>query len=87
MTMSLVLQSLDVLGVTEGAAVVIIGLLALLLWAVVEFRNPAGIVMWGLSTLSLVAVVVFGIGTELFWLAVMLTVILTIVGVTARVAR
>lgn len=78
---------LELSSIAVGPAVVVVGLLGLLLWAVVEFRNPAGVVMWGLTVTTLVMVSLFGVGAELFWLAVLATVLLVVVGVTVRLSR
>ena len=81
------LQVIDLVDVGEGGALIIIGLLAMTLWAVVQFRNPLGAVMWGLSVMTLIFVGVFGVGSELFWLALLLTLVLVIVGAVARMTQ
>lgn len=81
------LQILDLTGIGTGGAIMIVGFLAVTLWAIIEFRNPAAAVMWGVTALTLVLVGVYEIRDELFWFALMLTLVLVIVGVTARVSR
>lgn len=82
-----VLQLVDLIGIGEGGALMIVGLLFMTLWAVVQFRNPLGAVMWGLTVMTLIFVGVFGVGSELFWIALMLTVVLVIVGAVARMTN
>lgn len=87
MTVMWPLQSIDVVDATEPGAIIVIGVLALLLWAAIQFRNPAGAVMWGLSVMMLVASGLLGLRAELFWLAVLLTTMLIIVGIAVRLMR
>lgn len=81
------LQSIDIISVTEPGAIIIVGILALLLWATIQFRNPAGAVMWALSVMTLLASGLFGIRDELFLLAMLLTTILIAVGIAVRLMR
>lgn len=83
----MVLQSIDIVTATEAGAIVVVGLLALLLWAAIQFRNPAGAVMWALSVMTLLASGLFGIRDELFLLAMLLTAILIAVGIAVRLMR
>lgn len=85
--MTLIQSSIDMIGIGEGSAILLVGILALLLWALVTFNNPAGLALWSF-TLVLVAVsALFGLGIELVWIGILFTAVLTIVGVTARVVR
>lgn len=74
-------------GIGTGTAIVVVGLLALLLLATIQYRNPAAMVMWGLSVLTLLVSGTYGLGTELVWFAIMGTVILVVVGVSVRMMR
>lgn len=69
------------------SSILIVGLLALLLWSVIVFRNPAGMALWSLSVVLLVLNVVFGFPLELVWIGVLFTAILTIIGVGVRVSN
>lgn len=81
------LQVVDLVGVGTGTAILIVGLMGLLLWAAVTFRNPSAAVMWGISALALLISGVYGIRDEIFWFGVMATVILVIVGLAVRMVR
>lgn len=85
--MSVVLQSIDIATMSEGTALAIMGLFGLLLWASVQFRNPAAMVMWGLSVLVLLMTSVYGLRAEMLWLSMIGTTILVVVGATARIMR
>lgn len=78
---------IDLLAIAQGPAIVIIGLLALLLWVAVQFRNPLALVMWGLSMLTLIMSSLYNLAPELFFAGVLLTVIIVIIGVAARVTN
>ena len=67
-----------------GEAVFIIGLLALLLWTGVTFRNPAAIVAWTFSILIFIFSRLFDIGFELFWIATIVTIVLLVIGIVAQ---
>jgi hypothetical protein len=73
-------MTFDIIPVETGPAIFVIGLLGLLLFAVVRFDNQVAGIMWGLSLVTLMGVVAFGIGVELFLLAAALTVFLLVVG-------
>lgn len=72
-------------GVSIDSSILLVGLLALLLWAVIVFRNPAGMALWSLTVVLLVLSVVFGFPLELVWIGVLFTAVLTIIGVGVRV--
>lgn len=74
-------------GVSIDSSILLIGLLALLLWAVIVFRNPAGMALWSLTVVLVVLSVVFGFPLELVWIGVLFTAILTIIGVGVRVSN
>jgi len=78
-------QFLD--GVTEGYAVVIVGMHALLLWAAATFRNPLAVVSWTFSLMLFVFSILFDLGIELMWLTLVLTAVLVGIGVIARWTR
>ena len=84
---ALTVAQIDLTGLAQGTALVVVGLLAVLLWAIIQTNNRAAMVMWGLSVLTLLVSFIFGINDELFWFALITTVVLLVVGVTARVAR
>ena len=69
---------------TMGPAILLVGLLAVTLWAAVQFRNPAGVIAWGFSILLYIFSGLFNVGIELFWVGMILTVILLVIGVVAR---
>jgi hypothetical protein len=78
------LQSYSVLEMTEGTAFLLIGVFGLLLWAAITFRNPAAVVSWSFSVLLLAFSGLFGLGFELVWIGIVLTVILVTIGVVVR---
>jgi len=75
---------LDLMGIAQGPAIIIIGLLALLLVAGIQFRNALAVIMWGLSVLTLMFAGLYRFDITLFWLSVLVTVVLVIVGVVGR---
>jgi hypothetical protein len=72
------------MGIAQGPAIIIIGLLALLLVAGIQFRNALAVIMWGLSVLTLMFAGLYRFDITLFWLSVVVTVVLVIVGVVGR---
>lgn len=74
-------------GIGIDSSILMVGLLALLLWSVIVFRNPAGMALWSLTVVLLVLNVVFGFPLELVWIGVLFTAILTIIGVGVRVSN
>lgn len=74
-------------GVSIDSSILLVGLLALLLWSVIVFRNPAGVALWSLTVVLLVLSVVFGFPLEFVWIGVLFTAILTIIGVGVRVSN
>lgn len=74
-------------GVSIDSSILLVGLLALLLWSVIVFRNPAGMALWSLTVVLVVLSVVFGFPLELVWIGVLFTAILTIIGVGVRVSN
>jgi len=77
-------QSLELIGLPMGSAVVMIGILALLLGAAARFRNPAAAVTWAISVIMLLLVALLDLGPELFWISVLGTTIVLIVGLIVR---
>lgn len=78
-------SSIDMLGMDPGSAILLVGILALLLWAVISFRNPAGIALWSVTVIMVVLSGLFGLGIEMVYIGLLFTALVTIVGVTARV--
>lgn len=81
------LQTINLFGIGTGPAILLIGVLALLLWASIQFRNPLGVTMWGVTVMVLVFSGLFGLGIEYLWLCITATVLVVIVGVIARSTR
>ena len=77
--------SIDILGMDAGASILLIGILALLLWATIAFRNPAGIALWTFTVILVTISGLFGLGIEIVWLGILFTSIVTIIGIGARV--
>lgn len=77
-------QSIELLGLSEGSAIIVVGVLALLLLAAARFRNPAAAVAWGLSVILLVLVSLLDLSGELFWLSVVGTSIILVGGFVVR---
>jgi hypothetical protein len=74
-------------GVSIDNSILLVGLLALLLWSCIVFRNPAGIALWSFTVVLTVLSVVFGFPLELVWIGVLFTAVLTIIGVGVRVSN
>jgi hypothetical protein len=68
----------------EGQAILIIGLLAILLSAVVVFKNPAGAIAWGFAVLAYLSSMLFGVAREWFYIALIFTTIIVVVGIAVR---
>lgn len=83
--MSVLLQTtFDIVTATEGQALLVVGITAMLLFAAITLRNPAALVSWGLSVVLLVLSAVLNLGSEWFWLGILITSILVAVGAVAR---
>lgn len=82
----IVLQSYNFSTIEPGAAILVIGIFALLIWIAVMFKNPMAIVMWGLSVIMFILSAVLDFGTEFVWIGLSLTAILIVVGVAVRIA-
>lgn len=80
-------SSIDILGIETGSAILLVGILALLLWAVVTFRNPAGVALWSFTVVLVVVSGLFGLGVEMVYIGVLFTAVLTMAGVTMRVIQ
>lgn len=83
----IVLQTFDLVSMSEGQAILIVGLLALLLFAAISLRNPAAIVAWGISVVMLVLSAILQLGSEWLWLGIMATGLLVLVGAVVRWMR
>jgi hypothetical protein len=79
-----VAQSYSVTEMPEGTAMLLIGIFAILLAAAVSFRNPAAVIAWSFSVLLLIFSGLFGMGFEIVWFGIMLTVVLITIGVVVR---
>ena len=84
---SVMLQSYNFTTIEPGAAILLIGIFALLVWLSVVFRNPLAIVMWGVSLIMFVLSAVLDFGTELVWISISVTAILVIIGVAVRATQ
>lgn len=80
----IVLQTFDLVRMTEGQAILVVGLLALLAFMAVQLRNPAAMVAWGMSVILLVLSAILELGSEWLWLGVMATALLVLVGAVVR---
>lgn len=74
----------DVTQIDMGPAMLLVGVLALLLSAAVALRNPAALVVWGVSVLLLIFSGLYDLGFEWVWLSLLGTTILVVVGAIAR---
>ena len=77
-------MSLNLPNMEQSTAFFLVGLMATLLGGSVVLRNLAAGAMWGLSFVLLIMAGVFGFGLELFWMGIVMTVLLLIVGMVAR---
>lgn len=82
--MTVPLQTFDLVGMTEGQAILVIGLLGLLAFMAVQLRNPAAMVAWGLSVILLVLSAILELGSEWLWLGIIVTAMLVLVGAVVR---
>lgn len=78
-------MSIDMLSVEPGAAILIVGTLALLLWILTTVGNVVGMIFWGFSIVMVAVSALFGLGIELVYFGVLLTAVLTITGLAFRV--
>lgn len=67
-----------------GLAMFLMGLLAVLLGAAAFLRNYAAGIMWGFAVVALLLSGLLGIGLELFWVVVITTALLLIMGMIVR---
>lgn len=82
--MTVPLQTFDLVSMTEGQAILVIGLLGLLAFMAVQLRNPAAMVAWGLSVIMLVLSAILELGTEWLWLGIIATAMLVLIGAVVR---
>lgn len=83
-TMIILQQTIDIVNINEGPAILIVGVLALLLAATVNFRNPAAGIAWAVSVLLLVLSGLLDLGIETFWLGIVATVSILAAGLVVR---
>jgi hypothetical protein len=81
------LQVYDLLGIEFGTAVLFIGVMGLLLYSAVAFRNPAAVILWCFSLVVFVFSGLFGIGIQLVWISILVTVVVIAIGVSVRMAQ
>lgn len=81
------LQVYDLLEIGQGPALLFVGVMALLLWAAIAFRNPAAIMLWCFTLIVFVFSGLFGIGVQLVWISVLVTVVVIAIGATVRVSQ
>lgn len=80
-------MAVDFSSMQTGVSVFLIGVIGLLGGASAVFRNPAAGIMTGLCVVLLVGAGLFGFGLELFWLGVVITALLLVVGMAVRWSR
>lgn len=85
--MTVMQTSIDILGIETGSAILLVGLLGLLLWVVVSFRNPAGIALWSFTVVLVTVSGLFGLGVEMIWIGILFTALVSIIGIGARWSR
>jgi len=81
------LQAYDLIDIGFGPAILFVGIMALLLWAAVAFRNPAAIMLWCFTLIVFVFSGLLGIGIQLVWISVLVTVVVIGIGATVRVSQ
>ena len=79
------LQAYDLLNIEPGPAILFVGLMGILLWSAVTFRNPLGVVMWGITVLMFAFSGMLDFAFEFVWIGVATTTILIVIGVAVRV--
>lgn len=70
---------------SEGSAIMVMGVVAILLYASIQFSNPFAGIACGLSVMMLVLSEVLELGAELFWLSVVGTITILIAGLAVRI--
>lgn len=78
------LQSFELVGIDFGSAIFVIGLVSILAFVIIATQNVPALIAWGLSLLTLLFVGVLGAPVELFWLSLIVTTVLIIIGVAVR---
>lgn len=81
------IYQIDLLGIAQGPAIIIIGLLGLLLYVAIQFRNPLAVIMWALSVIALLISGLYNFQDGLFWIGVMITCMIVMVGVVGRLSQ
>jgi hypothetical protein len=79
--MALILQ---ITTFAEGQAIVAIGLLALLLWGIISFKNPSAGILWGVTVIFFIFVQFLGTPIELFYLGLLFTTAVLVIGLAVR---
>lgn len=74
----------DTSDMDSGTATFLIGILAILLGAAYVLRNWAAGIALSLSVLVLIVAGLLGLGLELFWIGIIMTVVLLIAGLVVR---
>lgn len=75
---------LQVTAFATGDAIMLVGVLAILLVAIVMFRNPAAGVLWSFSVLVLAMHRLIGISRDVVWMMVVLTSLIVLLGIGVR---
>lgn len=81
------LQVYDLLGIGFGPAVLFVGIMGLLLASAVAFRNPAAVILWCFTIVVFVFSGLFGIGIQLVWISILVTVVVIAIGVSVRITQ
>lgn len=81
------LQTYDLLSIGFGPAILFVGVMVMILWAGVQFRNPLGIFAWAFTIILFIFSGLFGLGFEMVWIAVVVTLVILSVGLIARVSQ
>lgn len=80
-------QTYEYTTIEPGAAILLIGVFALLIWLAVTFRNPMAVVMWGISLIMFILSTILDFGSEFVWIGLSLTSILVIIGIAVRASE
>lgn len=77
-------MQLDFEDMEQATAFFLSGVMAILLGATAVFKNPAAGVMWSVSFVLLIVAGLFGFGLELFWMGILMTIVLVMIGMVVR---
>jgi len=85
--LDLPLAPLNLSSMELGLGFFLVGIMALLGGAGAVLKNYAALLMWSLAFVALIASGVLGIGLELYWVLVIATILVLMLGVAVKASR